>query len=67
MPVFEDWLKDPLRIINNIYGKYFQKKIKSFLNFNFALIASDSPNFDLKVNEFFETKLKSEKNYYSVS
>jgi len=47
MPVFEDWLKDPLSIINNIF-------------------ASDPVNFDSKVQEYFENKLKSEKNYISI-
>jgi len=47
MPVFEDWLRNPLSIINNIF-------------------ASDPVNFDTKVKEYFETKLKLEKNYYSI-
>lgn len=47
MPVFEDWLNDPLSIINNIF-------------------ASDPLNFDNKVQEYFQNKLKSEKNYYLI-
>lgn len=47
MPVFEDWLNDPLSIVNNIFD-------------------SDPVNFDQKVNEYFEAKLNSEKNYYSI-
>jgi len=47
MPVFEDWLNDPVSIINNIF-------------------ASDPVNFDQKVKEYFDGKLKSEKNYYTI-
>jgi hypothetical protein len=47
MPVFENWLKDPLSIINNIFN-------------------SDPINFNDRVNEYFEAKFSSEKNYQSI-
>lgn len=47
MPVFEDWLNEPLSIVNNIFS-------------------SDPVNFDQKVQEYFNDKFQSEKNYYSI-
>ncbi|CAF0825447.1 unnamed protein product [Brachionus calyciflorus] len=45
MPVlFEDWIKNPLSIINNLYE-------------------NDAQNFDAQVEEFFKSKLLSEKDY----
>lgn len=70
MPVFEDWLNDPLTIVNNIFGKHHFLRIirNEFRNLNNNIfLASDPVNFDQKVNEYFEDKLKSEKIYYSVN
>lgn len=47
MPVFEDWLNEPLSIVNNIF-------------------TSDPVNFDQKVQEYFNEKFRSEKNYNSI-
>lgn len=47
MPVFENWLKNPTQIIDNIFE-------------------SNPLKFETKVNEYFEEKLKSEKNYNSI-
>jgi hypothetical protein len=70
MPVIENWIKDPLQIINNIFGKNYN--ILSILivlkiMFTFYPSASDPLNFETKVTEYFEEKLKSEKFYSSVS
>ena len=69
MPVFEDWLKSPLSIINNLYGinQFFfvNFKITSLL-YLFSKLASDPSNFEQKLQEYFDNKLKTEKSYLSV-
>ena len=75
MPTFEDWLNDPVSIINNIFGKnlMFKNNIIFFQKYNllifvafFCVKGSDKFNFDTKVQEYFQNKLSLEKNYYSV-